>query len=341
MLKSITKNIFSSVLSIFIIFLLSSIILLGASSILINANTAAHIWFDVPVDSESWLEKPKYDWKHSEKINEIFIQENWINVLSDVPINYYTPEVILLSFAKSVNSDVNIDIVTESQFDNSIFDVLESESLVQYTNEFIRQQAGYLIGDNSLPSPSKADIKQLLTTSMQEKGSEQLQRWFLDNEDYLVESFFAVLLSSNKMFDEKIIGSDSSFAESVLVFKVLNLNISIWIFLAASIVLFCILSFSQNRLRFFVFSIIALFVSGLLSILFLSGMNDLSFVVTDGIFSPTDQMISHLKSILYWIPTVYISLSFIFVLLAVDKKWGISNLFRSIRKFFLNFFKKN
>lgn len=340
MSKSIIKNIFICLLSIFIIILLSSVVLLGSASVLINKNTAAHVWFDVPIDSESWLDSPKYNWRSFEQIDKTFIREKWVNILSEIPVDYYTTDIVLLNFSKSVNLDINADVASDSQFDNSIFDVMESETVTTYVNEFVRQQAGYLIGDNLLPVPNKTDIEHMLTASVMNEGSDLLQRWYDENKAYVIESFYSILLNTNNLFNQEIIESDTSFAESVLVFKVLNLNICLWIILAITVILVCIASFLQTKCFFLTFMAIYQFCSGVLSTIFLLNINSISFIVVDDVFSPTKQMISHTQSALIWIPIIYALLSLVFALLAVHKKWGITNIFQSIRRFFLKKIKK-
>lgn len=341
MLKPVIKNISSSILSILIIFLLSLVVLLGAASVLINANTAAYVWFDVGIDSETWLSGPKYNWKNPTQIDEMFIRDKWVSVLSDVPIDYYAPEEILLNFAQAINSDINNEIATNSQFDNSIFDVMESETVTAYVNEFIRQQAGYLIGDNSLPLPDKTDINHILSASVRDKGSDLLQQWYNENKAYVTESFYSVLLSTNNLFDQTIVESDTSFVESVLILKVLNLNICIWIILGVAVVLFCITSFLRTKFFFFTFTAVSLFLSSVLSTAFLLKIGSISFFVVGNTFTPTKQMILHIQTALIWIPIVYVFISLVFSLLAIHKKWGIKNIFQSIRRSFLKKFKKN
>ncbi len=138
---------FSITIAILIFVVLLESLLLPAllTSSFINRNSAAHMLFNMDMDME-WNSKSEYSWKPSE-INQEQVNTAWSNFLGDAFVEGYTEDfyankiVLLLEQESGVSK-------------SDIASTMNVSKLKDYTNDFIKMQAGHLVGDNIIPSPS-------------------------------------------------------------------------------------------------------------------------------------------------------------------------------------------
>lgn len=326
--KHFKHNLTSLILSILIVILLSSSILLTAASILINPNTAAHMWFNVDLDDAVWMKEVEYNWDHIVSINHDLVRSEWVESISEIPIDYYSTDAILMGYAEILSKDLNASSTASEQFDNTIYDIIGSEQMKQYVDDFLRQQAGYLIGDNRIPIPNKSELDGILSVAVTDIGGEHIQAWYTENKNVVIESLYAGLISTNDNFSVKMLTTNESFSEACMVFKVLNLSIVVYVLLVLAIALSAVIFFMQDKVKFSLFMMGNQIGSLLISILYTIGIGDVSFVVLGNTFAPTEIMVRDTQHFMIMVLAAYGIAAAVFGLLTIHFKWKFSDLTR-------------
>lgn len=229
-----------SVFLLFIVILLESVIMptmLSAS--FINRNTAAYMFFDIPFGYD-WNAKSEYTWQTEDMVQEN-INTEWSQFIGEAFVEnyvdgFYTDKVVDL-------------IVKETGLDKKIFESAMSISTFNdYTNDFIRMQAGHLVGDNLLPIPSAAKLEESLGKVVALINNDVLNTWYDANKTTLAHSIADAMNRSSDYLMGEAMNNRPAFKESILILKLLNLQIVFYVVMAVLAVLFfCLIKVCDNN----------------------------------------------------------------------------------------------
>lgn len=322
----------AALISIIIVTLQSSIIMLISAAAFINANTSAYMWFGVDIDDENWNAKSQYSWESRANIRSDIVNKAWSESFLEVPLNYYSADNLIIAFANALHRDINASADSSEQYDNTIYAVIESNEIKSYVGDFLRQQAGCLIGDNRMPTPNRNELKNIISASFESHGNEQTQMWYDENENALIESFYAGLIATNDRFSETLLTDNEPLAEAVLTFKVLNLSICVYFMIVAIIICSVVMKFVLTSIPdFCVFMFFNQIASILMSIGYIFCVGDISLVVLGNIFTPGATMVADTKQLMWLLVSIYGIAATIFGVYAIERRWGFKNVIHKTR----------
>ena len=281
--KDIVKFSISIVLLVFLILMEAMLLPALISSSLINKNTAAYMIFDVEM-SEQWNERTEYTWIDPDTSYKESIHQEWSNALGDIFIEGYTADyyVAVVSELIAAQTDIDVDV---------IYDKMEGTAFSKYTNEFIKMQAGYLVGDNIPPTPSTEKLREALDVAIKNVDNADLNAWYEQNDTTLVSSLKNAMISSNELFSAKMLEDNPIFGESCLTLKILNLLLLFYSALAIIVILgFCIIKACRTKFTWPMLAI-SQFLSALICIPTYFSLYNINFVVFGIPYTPTATMI--------------------------------------------------
>ena len=281
------KNIIKLSVSIFLwlCVLLMEFMLLPSlvSASFINKNTAAYMIFDVEMD-EKWNKHTEYVWVDQSTTYKDFINQEWSAGMGDIFLEGYTSDyyVAVVSELIAAQSGVTINDIYPA-FDNSEFRV--------YTNEFIKMQAGYLVGDNIPPTPNTEKLQECLDKTIANIEIESITTWYSEHNVELVASLKDAMVNSNDMFSADMLEKYPVFGESCLTLKIINILLLFYSLLAFIVIfVFCIIKLCKTKYTWFMLAGTQV-VSAIVAVFTYFGLNDINFVVFGVPYAPTSEMI--------------------------------------------------
>ena len=311
--KKITTIVLVVVLAFLEIMMLPTLVL----SSFINHNTAAYMLFDVPIE-ETWERPADYNWNDADETYLENISEDFA-ILTDIPFDNYNKWHYLDKMSTIImdNTDISEDDV-EALWNNSSVDA--------YINEFVKMQAGYLVGDNMMPTPYIEDINKVMDASVNRINNASLSSWYNENGVAFKASLKHAMVKSNELLQSKLTDKSLAFGETCSLLKILNLMIVFYVILSISIIiiyaLFKALLNSWTYMSLLISHIVVIFATTVTYI----DMTSFNLVVFGVPYSPTAEMVaacSHMYTILMMCFSV-------FALVMIDKKYFILKKIKSV-----------
>ena len=281
--KDIIKFSISVVLVIFIIIMEAMLLPALISSSLINKNTAAYMIFDVEM-SEKWNERTEYTWIDPDTSYKDSINQEWSSAFGDIFIEGYTADYYVAVVSELLAAQTSLDV-------DAIYDKLQTSSFGTYSNEFIKMQAGYLVGDNIPPTPSTEKLRETLDVAIKNVDDEELNTWYEQHNVELTASLKDAMVDSNELFSASMLEENPIFGESCLTLKILNLLLLFYSALAIIVILgFCVIKVCKTKFTWPMLAI-SQFLSACICLSTYLSLKNINFVVFGIPYAPTDIMI--------------------------------------------------
>ena len=276
------NTIISIILVVLIVALETTFLPTILSASFINRNSAAHMLFDMNMDVE-WNSKTEYEWTADERLAEN-INEVWSSEISDLFVEGYTQNFYTNKIIAIVDKETDADM---HQFRTAIL----ISTFNDYTNDFIKMQAGFLVGDNGMPEPSVAFIQESLGKVFALVNDDLLNEWYQSNAVVLSTSLAHAMTMSNEYLSNEALQSNENFKEAVLVLKILNLFIAFYFILGIIVILmFCMLKIiycNKTYLVLFIGQCVAAFMSTIHCL----DLSSIGLMVLGHPYTPTQVMI--------------------------------------------------
>lgn len=281
---SVVKLVFLCIFIVILIFMESLLLPSLISSSFINKNTAGYMVFDVDIE-DNWMKSADYSWIDIDETYKTYVNEEYSVKISDIMVGTYGKSHYIEKIAYLLSEKTGIDA------EKSVAILLETK-LADYMNEFVQMQAGHLVGDNIPPTPKMEDIDENMTTAIALLDDETTTKWYDENRVELNASIKDAMMASNEKFSVNILETDPTFGESCLILKVLNLLILFYTDLAIVVILtFFIFTALKTKYTWYALSV-ANILSAIISIFTYLGLKDVSLVVFNIPYSPTQEMIN-------------------------------------------------
>lgn len=310
--KSLTKIIISVIMLICLIALQSMLLPSLISSSFINKNTAAYMIFDVEMD-EVWNKHSDYTWIDQDTSYKDSINQEWSTGIGDIFIEGYTSDYYVASVSELIAAQTQTSA-------NNLYDYFDNSSFRYYTNEFIKMQAGYLVGDNIPPTPDTQKLQEYLDATIDNVTDDDIKTWYSEHRVELVSSLKDAMVNSNDLFSSDMLEKHPVFAESCLILKILNLLLLFYSTLALSIILiFCLIKVCKNKYTWVMLAV-SQFVTAIATISTYFSLSDINFVVFGIPYSPTSEMIYDCWLIFAILLTCEIAVGILFVLIKIFGK---------------------
>jgi hypothetical protein len=274
----------------------------------INHNTAAYMLFDVPIE-EAWEQPADYKWNDTDEAYIENINEKYESLM-DVPFDnynkwHYLDEMSTIFMEQGGLTEEDIELL----WNNSTIDA--------YINEFVKMQAGYLVGDNMIPTPYLDDISKELDASVARLNNAQFSSWYNDNGISLKSSLKHAMVKSNEVLHSKLVDQNIVFGETCSILKVLNLMVAFYVILSIIIVLgYILLKVFANAWTYAVL-IISHMTAMLATTATYMDMTSFNLVVFGIPYSPTKEMVLSCAPMYVFIMMVFGLITFIMI----DKKY--------------------
>lgn len=253
------------------------------SASFINKNTAAYMVFDVEMD-EKWNKHTEYVWVDQNMSYKDSINQEWSAGMGDIFLEGYTSDYYVAVVSELISAQTNVNI-------NDVYPAFENSEFRIYTNEFIKMQAGYLVGDNIPPTPNTEKLKECLDKTIENINNESIATWYAENDTVLVSSLKDAMVNSNDIFSADMLEKYPVFGESCLTLKILNILLLFYSLLAFIVIfVFCIIKLCKTKYTWFMLAG-AQVVSAIVAIFTYFGLKDIHFVVFGVPYAPTSEMI--------------------------------------------------
>lgn len=284
--KKTTVKIVFMVIFLLILTLIESIILptLIASSF-VNKNTAAYMLFAVDMP-EHWNEHSKYIWIDTDLTYKETVNEDWLSDMSEIMVESYDKDHYTYVITNIMVSESGTTVDFET-----LWDALDESEFGLYMDDFVRMQAGYLVGDNLPPIPITTDLHSKLNDVVNTINNEELTVWYASNENAMVSSLKAAMLSANDVFSIEILETHPVFSESCLTLKILNVLLLFYSGIAFVVILaFCAIKLCRNKFIWISMAITQLFSAIAAAATYFS-LEDINFVVLGIPYQPSSLMV--------------------------------------------------
>lgn len=300
--KNENIKIIVTIVLLVVVFLVETMILPSlVMTSFINKNTAAYMLFDVPM-YDHWNAYSEYSWNKVDDSYKEHINPEWSDAIADTFLEEYTTEYYV---------DELIDIIVEntSLVHNDLFGIFYVSSFGSYTNEYIKMQAGFLVGDNMLPTPDFAIVQDLLDKAIALVKNDELNEWYASNRVALAASIQDSMIRTSNYFAEKTL-SDDAFGEACMVLKVVNVLILFYTLLAIIVIIsYAAVKIFKNKYTWLCMAITQ-WASAIACIAVYSSLSDLGLVVLGFPFTPTSDMIKDVLPIFIAVFVIEVALGF-------------------------------
>ena len=195
-----------------------------------------------------------------------------------------------------------------------------------YINEFVKMQAGYLVGDNMMPTPYMDDISKELDASVSRLNNDNFSSWYNENGVSLKASLKHAMVKSNEVLQSKLVDKNIVFGETCSILKILNLMVVFYVIISIIIVVgYIILKVFGNAWTY-----AALIISHMITILATTAtymdMTSFNLVVFGIPYSPTKEMVLSCAPMYVFLMIVFSIITFIMI----DKKYFILKKLKSV-----------
>ena len=310
--KSITKIIVSVIMLIILMVLQSMLLPSLISSSFINKNTASYMIFDIEMDG-AWNKHSEYTWIDQDTSYKDFINQEWSTGIGDIFLEGYTSDYYVAAISELIATQTKTSV-------DDMYDCFENSEFSYYTNEFIKMQAGYLVGDNIPPTPNTQKLQESLDLTMSKITDENITTWYAEHNLEIVGSLKDAMVNSNELFSSDMLEKNPIFAESCLILKILNLLLLFYSTLALSIILiFCLIKVCKNKYTWTMLATSQL-VAALATISTYFSLKNINFVVFGIPYSPTYEMIHDCWPIFVVLLACEIILGALFILIKIFGK---------------------
>lgn len=283
----------------------------------INHNTAAYMLFDVPIE-ETWEQPADYQWNDTDETYLENVSEDYSS-LTDIPFEVYNKWHYL-------NEMSNIFMENGGLTESDIELLWNNSSIDAYINEFVKMQAGYLVGDNMLPTPYLEDINKELDASVARLNNEQFSSWYNDHGVALKSSLKHAMVKSNEVLQAKLMDKNLTFGETCSILKILNLMVVFYVILSIVIIVGYILLKAFGNTWTYAALIISHIITMLATTATFMDMTSFNLVIFGVPYSPTREMVLSCAP-------MYVFLMFVFALITfimLDKKYFILKKLKSV-----------
>ena len=284
--KHTVKIVFMVIFLLILTFIESILLPTLISSSFVNKNTAAYMLFAVDMP-EHWNEHSSYNWIDTDATYKETSDEDWVNQMSEVMVESYDKDHYTYNMAAIMLNESGSSIDFEL-----LWDALDESEFGLYLDEFVRMQAGYLVGDNLPPIPSTSDLHSKLNNVVNTINDEALTNWYVVNENKIVSSLKSAMINSNDVFSVEILETQPVFSESCLTLKILNVLLVFYASVALIVIFaFCVIKLFKNKFTWISLAITQLF-SAIAATLTYFSLCDINFVVLGVPYQPTSLMVS-------------------------------------------------
>lgn len=300
--KNENIKIIVSIILLVIVFIAEMMILPSLTmTSFINKNTAAYMLFDVPI-YDHWNAYSEYSWNNSDESYKEHINPEWSDSIADTFLEEYTAEYY-------IEEVIDIIVANTSLIHNDLFGIFYVSSFGSYTNEYMKMQAGFLVGDNMLPTPDFAIVQDLLDKAIALVKSDELNEWYAPNRVALAASVQDSMIRTSEYFAEKTL-SDDAFGEACMVLKVVNVLILFYVLLSIVVILsYATVKIFKNKYTWLSMAITQ-WASALACIGVYFSLSDLGLVVLGFPFTPTNDMIRDVLPIFIAVFLIEVALGF-------------------------------
>jgi hypothetical protein len=276
--------------------------------------------FDVEMDGK-WNEHSEYIWVDTDTTYKASVNKEWSAGIGDIFLEGYTSDHYVACISELISAQTGVTL-------SDIYDSLENSNLRLYTNEFIKMQAGYLVGDNISPTPNTEKLRECLDSAIVLINNDSVTEWYAQHNVELNASLKDAMVNSNDAFSASMLEKNPNFAESCLILKILNLLLLFYSVLAMIVILmFCIIKLCKTKYTWFMLAgaqVLAAFAG--LSTYF--GLKNMSFVVFGIPYSPTAEMIHDCWPMLFILTTVELLIGGLFIFIHLFGKKLVSRVIR-------------
>jgi hypothetical protein len=283
----------------------------------INHNTAAYMLFDVPIE-ETWEQPADYKWNDTDEAYLENVSDDYA-ALTDIPFEVYNKWHYLDKMS-------TIFMEKGGLTENDIELLWNNSSIDAYINEFVKMQAGYLVGDNMLPTPYLDDINKELDASVTRLNNEKFSSWYNENGTALKASLKHAMVKSNEVLQSKLLDKNLAFGETCSILKIFNIMIVFYVVLSLVVIIGYILFKLFGNAWTYSVLIISHVTAMLATSATYMDMTSFNLVVFGIPYSPTKEMVRSCAPMYVFLMIVFALITFIML----NKKYFIFKKLKSV-----------